>query len=238
MNIKWNTITWYSKLLAIIFFIGILPAWTFYVGMKYQKSKEEVTMVNPQGVRDISTSKQKDEVVFLHRDNDVLSLYVINADGSNKRLVYRNSDSVNSNIIAAKWSGDNTILFGAMRGGDWKVFSIKSDGTDLMLVSDLEFDTDFAVSQDSRDKDIIVEDVFAENEYRLSYIESGVNKKIYSVSYSKCEPSCPMGGLIHEASFSPNKKYVIFDQGKDIMIVSTDGKEVRVLTEGERADWH
>jgi hypothetical protein len=37
MNIKWNECTWYSKLAAIIFFIGIFPVWTFYLGMKYEE---------------------------------------------------------------------------------------------------------------------------------------------------------------------------------------------------------
>ncbi len=35
MNIKLNKITWYSKLAAIIFFIGILPIVTFYLGKEY-----------------------------------------------------------------------------------------------------------------------------------------------------------------------------------------------------------
>lgn len=37
--IKFNQVTWYSKLAAIIFFIGVIPALTFYIGMKYQETK-------------------------------------------------------------------------------------------------------------------------------------------------------------------------------------------------------
>lgn len=40
MNIKWNKYTWYSKLAAIIFFIGILPIWVFYLGMQYQQAMD------------------------------------------------------------------------------------------------------------------------------------------------------------------------------------------------------
>ncbi|MDQ3089958.1 MAG: hypothetical protein M3Q24_02300 [bacterium] len=36
--IIWNRVTTYSKFLAVIFFIGILPAWTFYLGTQYQKT--------------------------------------------------------------------------------------------------------------------------------------------------------------------------------------------------------
>ena len=41
--IKFNEVTWYSKLAAIVFFIGALPALTFYIGTEYEKTKE-VTM--------------------------------------------------------------------------------------------------------------------------------------------------------------------------------------------------
>lgn len=36
MNIKFNVVTWYSKLLSIIFFIAVLPVLTFYIGSQYQ----------------------------------------------------------------------------------------------------------------------------------------------------------------------------------------------------------
>lgn len=33
---QFNVVTWYSKLLAIIFFIAVLPTLTFYIGQQYQ----------------------------------------------------------------------------------------------------------------------------------------------------------------------------------------------------------
>jgi hypothetical protein len=42
MYIKWNQYTWYSKLAAAIFFIIILPAWTFYLGTEYEKTVEVI----------------------------------------------------------------------------------------------------------------------------------------------------------------------------------------------------
>lgn len=42
MSIKWNKYTWYSKLLAVIFFIGVLPAWTFYLGMQYEATERSL----------------------------------------------------------------------------------------------------------------------------------------------------------------------------------------------------
>ena len=35
-GIKWNEVTWYSKLGAIILFIFVVPALAFYIGMQYQ----------------------------------------------------------------------------------------------------------------------------------------------------------------------------------------------------------
>jgi len=38
MNIKWNEVTWYSKLLAVILFLLVVPYLTFYIGKEYQKT--------------------------------------------------------------------------------------------------------------------------------------------------------------------------------------------------------
>lgn len=38
MNIQWNTVTWYSKVLALIFLLVVLPIWTFYLGMRYEEA--------------------------------------------------------------------------------------------------------------------------------------------------------------------------------------------------------
>jgi hypothetical protein len=32
----WNKVTWYSKLAAVILFIGVLPVLTFYIGTQYE----------------------------------------------------------------------------------------------------------------------------------------------------------------------------------------------------------
>jgi len=40
MNIKWNEVTWYSKLLSVIFLLGVVPVLTFYIGTQYE---QEVT---------------------------------------------------------------------------------------------------------------------------------------------------------------------------------------------------
>ncbi len=36
--IEWNKVTWYSKLGAIILFVGVVPALAFYIGTQYQNT--------------------------------------------------------------------------------------------------------------------------------------------------------------------------------------------------------
>jgi hypothetical protein len=43
MAIVWNRVTWYSKLLAAIFFIFVIPILTFYIGQKYEETRLELS---------------------------------------------------------------------------------------------------------------------------------------------------------------------------------------------------
>lgn len=37
--IKFNEVTWYSKLAAVIFFLFVMPAWAFYIGTQYERAQ-------------------------------------------------------------------------------------------------------------------------------------------------------------------------------------------------------
>lgn len=37
---KFNEVTWYSKLAAVVLFVGALPALTFYIGVRYQEAND------------------------------------------------------------------------------------------------------------------------------------------------------------------------------------------------------
>lgn len=39
MTLVWNKVTWYSKLLAAIFFIFVVPILTFYIGKEYENTR-------------------------------------------------------------------------------------------------------------------------------------------------------------------------------------------------------
>jgi hypothetical protein len=34
-KVKWTQVTWYSRLAAIVFFMGIFPTLSFYIGLQY-----------------------------------------------------------------------------------------------------------------------------------------------------------------------------------------------------------
>lgn len=42
MEIQWNEVTWYSKLAAILFFVGVLPVFTFFMGMEYREVQADI----------------------------------------------------------------------------------------------------------------------------------------------------------------------------------------------------
>lgn len=44
-TIKWNEVTWYSKLGAVILFIVVVPILTFYIGRSYQQLQEIRSMI-------------------------------------------------------------------------------------------------------------------------------------------------------------------------------------------------
>ncbi len=37
-QVKWNEVTWYSKLVAIVLFAGVVPALSFYIGLQYERT--------------------------------------------------------------------------------------------------------------------------------------------------------------------------------------------------------
>ena len=43
-GLKWNTVTWYSRLGAIILFIGVLPALSFYIGAQHRAVQDAISM--------------------------------------------------------------------------------------------------------------------------------------------------------------------------------------------------
>lgn len=58
---KWNEVTWYSRLGAIIFCFGVIPALFFYIGIQTQQVRDiPLSIVMPQAAAPITTSHASD----------------------------------------------------------------------------------------------------------------------------------------------------------------------------------
>lgn len=72
MNIKWNEVTWYSKLAAIIFLIGVFPVVTFYIGTQYQATLDVISFEAPDSVQLVpinDVTLRNTDNVFRNADN-------------------------------------------------------------------------------------------------------------------------------------------------------------------------
>lgn len=63
----------------------------------------------------------KGEIVFVRRDKGIHNVYSMSANGNNKKLLYRNNDTVNPHCLFPYWSEDGSyIYFTAVKDGKWK----------------------------------------------------------------------------------------------------------------------
>jgi hypothetical protein len=61
-GIKWHEVTWYSKLGAIILFLGVVPALCFYIGTQYQLTKQ-ATLDAPSTSQNLATLPPAQDVI-------------------------------------------------------------------------------------------------------------------------------------------------------------------------------
>ena len=98
--IKFNEVTWYSKLAAIVFFIGVLPSLTFYIGTQYEEAKNAndyrniLTSVPPKNTSGIYSAegcvkKNNKRICTLKMSDN--QLYTFHYDGEMKVEVYKDN---------------------------------------------------------------------------------------------------------------------------------------------------
>ncbi|MCU0666357.1 MAG: hypothetical protein MUF05_04615 [Candidatus Omnitrophica bacterium] len=178
----------------------------------------------------------KGEIIYVNRDGQYSNVYKISANGKNRQMLYHNIDRTNSNCLFPQWSSDGSrIFFTAMRNGQWRTFIMDSDGSNVEVVENKESSL---VSHYSRANDIIVK---AGNVYCVD--DKGNEFKVYSFDgYDyKFNPGAS------EASWSPDKKFVIFQSceygflgmwgGCSILIADPGTAEVVKITAGKAPDW-
>lgn len=116
--ITFTEVTWYSKLAAVIFFIGVLPVLTFYIGMKYQEVisityvAEDVTPAIKKVPTEAAYSYECDEhVQFQFSSNNTLSTLYLKPVGASEyppvsTLVQKQTTS------GVRYEGNGIVLTG------------------------------------------------------------------------------------------------------------------------------
>lgn len=190
-------------------------------------------------------STLKGEVVYLHRDGGSsgdLNIYKISATGDNNVLLYKNSSPSplisNRGALKPKWSNDGSkISFASMPGEFWSRYSMNSDGSNVVLEenydrSSIDKFSEFLQANLSREKDLVVD------KGSIYFIDSSGARSLVYKHQNYNDYSNPGAS---EASWSPDKKYVIFmlnEHGSnEIMIVSKDGTKLAKLADGRDPDW-
>lgn len=201
--------------IAVIFVVVAIAAWMGYTQYKSPGTDDFLKTLSG-------------EIVYTHRDDGVLNIYKISANSSGKQMLYHNDDPANANSMFPRWSADGTqIYFTAMKAGAFKTFVMNADGTNVQLSKV----TNDITSLPSREPDIVGE------QGNLYYVENGSRTQLYAFSGydAKMSPGAS------EASWSPDKKYIVFQScsltgGCNIMVADKTGKSA-VLAEGMQPDW-
>ena len=125
--IKWNEVTWYSKLGAAIVLFGVLPVLSFYIGTQYREAKEEKNreyQVVKYGKKDVNNklqdlSEEKKQSDLSESDLLIKTSPqgVVLYNAPYKRLVPTNEiTTITPNGTNKTFSRDNAILAARYKG--------------------------------------------------------------------------------------------------------------------------
>jgi Tol biopolymer transport system component len=173
------------------------------------------------------------EIVYAQADDrhyGYYSIYQINANGTNKRLLYRNDrPEYNLSCFNPLWSEDGTkIYFTAMKDDKWRKFVMDADGSNVELV---ENEDPYLVTVKSREPDIIVKEGSIFWQDAEGQLHEAYHFPFYVADFRN-------GAYL--ALWSPDKKFIIFVlwEGKNnILIANKEGTIVIKITEGIDPDW-
>lgn len=183
--------------------------------------------------RKIFLSNLKGEIVYTCRDGNISNIYKISASGKNKRLLFHNEDKINSNSFLPMWAEDGSkIYFTAMKGGEWKRFSMEADGSNAVVLEDEE---PLLTTHASRSEEIGVKMgnlyyITENNKHSQIY-----HSRFYDFNYRVLGPE--FAGGPKEASWSPDKNFIIFENADRILVANKEGTMVVEVTKGGEPDW-
>jgi len=117
-QIKWREYTWYSKLSALIFFVIVLPALTFYVGVQYEKTQNflkeiaEYNSTREMGILNASTGTLAKGCYVSRFGKDVYTFNILSSQAGliSGRLSYKSHLKSDSSGAFLGIFRDNILL--------------------------------------------------------------------------------------------------------------------------------
>lgn len=170
-------------------------------------------------------------IIFVNRAGDgPASIWMVNADGLNPRLVYAGADT----IVAAAWSPDGEKIAYAMSIGapqEYEIFIMNTEGKNHVRISQGLQGIGGSLSWSPDGKSLLV--------YAGSYGDKNIFKlEAADGAYTQLTD----GGNNAGASYSPDGKYIVFnslrnDDQADLYIMRADGTNEVQLTNDPEPDW-
>lgn len=172
-------------------------------------------------------------IVYTHEVGDIQAVWVMNRDGSGAYQAY---GPPQGNGWDPVWSpGGERILFASLRGDEIQLYTIRSDGSDLKQITQL--DGLRGRSDWSPGGDLIATYIGPSWEREIALLDaSGGSLNLITSGGNNLAPN-----------FSPySSEWIVFtsyrdryrdDNGCEIYIMRTDGSDIRRLTDNTYCDW-
>ena len=158
------------------------------------------------------------------------SIWMVNADGLNPRLIYTGADD----IVAAAWSPDGERIAYAMSVGtpqEYEIFTMDKDGKNHLRISQGLQGIGGSIDWSPDGKDLLV------------YAGVYGDKNIFKIDVATGNfTQLTDGGNNAGASYSPDGRYIVFnslrnDDQADLYIMRADGTNQIQLTNDPEPDW-
>jgi len=212
-----------QKILLVALAIAIISCSVFAV-LKYEQNKKDREFLG----------RLKGEVVFTRRDKDgVSNVWKINANGTGEKMLFHNDYGVSyAGASFPQWSdeGEKIYFLTLDENRDGHIFEINSNGDDVKINLELANDK---LNERWSDNKSRADDIIHRQGDLYIIDENGVEIKIYNHIGYYNQDYFPGAS---EASWSPDKEYIIFNGSRGIMIADKHGRTAK-LTDGSDADW-